>query len=43
MEKMPGAMAFEEEFEDGFAGVRVEIERAVHELELPDAAIEQPL
>ena len=43
MEEVAGPMAFEEELQDRPAGVDVEIERAVHELELPHAAVEQPL
>ena len=41
--KMAGLIAREEEFEDGPAGGDVEIERAVNELELLHAAVEEPL
>src|SRR5439155_3335148 len=43
MEEMSGLIAFEEEFQDGPADGEVEVERAIHELELRYAAIEQPL
>ena len=36
-------MACEEEFEDGAAGLDVEVEGAVHKFELPDAACQQVL
>ena len=43
MIKMAGLMAREEKFEDGPAGGDVQIERAVHELELFHAPVEQLL
>ena len=43
MKEMAGPIALEEEFEDGLADGDVEVERAVNELELFHAAIEQPL
>src|ERR1017187_598625 len=43
MVKMAGLMAGEEKFEDGFAGGDVEIERAIHKLELFHAPVEQAL
>ena len=38
MEKMPGLITLEKEFEDRFAHVHVEVESAIHELELPDSS-----
>ncbi len=43
MEKMAGLIAREKEFENGSAGGDVEIERAVNELELFQAAIQKLL
>ena len=43
VEKMPGLVPLQKEFEDGLAGSDVEIERAVHELELLHAAVQQLL
>src|SRR5882672_7308065 len=43
VKKMPRLITFEEKLEDRFADVEVQIKRAVHELELLHAAVEQTL
>jgi hypothetical protein len=41
--EISGLMAGEEEFENGAAGVEIQVERAIHELELLHATIQQLL
>ena len=43
MIEVAGPMAFKKEFKNGAARGDVQVERAVHELELPHTAIEQAL
>src|SRR5262245_21136362 len=43
MEEQARLVAFEEELKQGAADVQVQVEGAVHELELPDPAVEEPL
>ena len=43
MDKQSGTMAFQEEFQDGLARGDIEVERAIDELELAHAAVQQLL
>src|SRR5204863_6496415 len=43
VDKQAGLISFEEELEDCPAGLEVQIERAIHELERTQSPIEQPL
>ncbi len=43
VEEVPGTVMRQQEFENGAAVIEVQIESAIHELELPRATVEQAL